>query len=284
MIKKHQDIINNYKQNLKILNRFEGGMSNFTYKVEDINTKEIYVARIKGDHGELFVNHFEEEENLKLVDSLNINSETIITDPKSGFKLGRYIKGHTLSEDIDYQKAADTLKVLHSANFKFNNDYNPLDKLTKFEQTHKENKQEYLILKDKFISVYNQYLVNNKLLPCHNDSQIANFISGDDNKYYLLDWEFSANNDLYYDIASFGNKEFSDAINLLNTYFDNPSDKQYLYVYAWRMFQCLQWHNVAQAKHELGMSEKLNVPFDKVAIMYLTKADDLYKEIETKYL
>ncbi len=276
MNEKHIQLIKDYNENLSIIKRFEGGMSNYTYHVKNDETKEEYVFRIKGENGELFVNYFEEENNLQKIKDIDINSNTIYLDPKNGTKVAKYIKGHMIDEHVDLEKISLTLKSLHNSNIHFENDYDPLNKLSKYEPLHKKQEVKYNELKNEFINIYNNILINNPLKPCHNDSQIANFIIDNNEKYYLLDWEFSGNNDIYYDIASFGNKEFNDAIKLLEVYFENPTKSDYKNVIAWRMFQCLQWYNVAQAKHELSMSEKLNIPFDKVSDMYLQKAEELF--------
>ncbi len=277
MNENHIEIIKQYNASFEIIKRFAGGMSNYTYHVKDENDNQ-FVFRIKGENGELFVNYENEQANLKLVDTLGINSKTIMTDPDSGMKIGEYIDGEMVHQAIDYQKVSDTLKHLHKSGIVFDNDYDPLMRLQDYENTHVKDSEMYNDLKDEFIKIYNDRLKHKDLFPCHNDAQIANFILGNDGKYYLLDWEFAGNNDPIYDIASFGNKDFNQAIQLLYHYYPNHFLDDVLDLYAWRFFQCLQWYNVAQAKHDLGMSEKLNINFHDVALMYLDKASTLLSE------
>lgn len=279
MNEKHVTEIKAYDSNLEVINRFAGGMSNYTYLVKNTTNSEQFVFRIKGENGELFVNYNQEQKNLKTISNLGINSDTVYVDPSIGRKIAKYIPGEMITTNVDYKLIADTLKTLHDSQLEFANNYDPLNKLTSFEKYHNKKQDLYFSLKTHFEVIYHEHLEKNKLVPCHNDSQIANFILADDGKYYLLDWEFSGNNDLYYDIASFGNNDFDDAIKLLKAYITKPTNSDLYYVYAWRMFQCLQWYNVAQAKHELGMSEKLNIPFDQVSDMYLKKANDLYASL-----
>ena len=93
-----------------------------------------------------------------------------------------------------------------------------------------------------------------------------------------MDWEFAGNNDPLYDVACFGNANFDDAINLLKMYNEHPSQNQYQRLYGWRMFQCLQWHNVAAYKDKIGLSEELSLDFSFFAKAYLDKANGFYQE------
>ncbi len=111
---------------------------------------------------------------------------------------------------------------------------------------------------------------------CNLIDKYENFILSD-NRLYLVDWEFSGNNDPIYDIACFGNDSFDEALQLLEEYYEYASPKEYQRLYAWRMFQCLQWHLVAKYKHEVGLSEELVLDFDFFANEYLSQAKELFQ-------
>lgn len=275
----HQEILTKLHPDLTIIERFTGGMSNFTYKVENKKTKKLFVFRIIAPGGENFVNYKTEKLNLEIIKHLNLNSEVIYFNENNGIKLSTYIDGQMIFENVDYKKIASTLKILHTSNVALASNYNHLDRLSDYELLHSNHVDEYIGLKTKFIKIYDKYLVQHITNPCHNDAQIANFILSTTGEYKLLDWEFAGVNDPLYDVASFGNKNFDDAVNLLQVYLDNPTKNDYLRIYAWRMFQCLQWFNVASKKHEDGLSEKLKIPFDKVSDMYINLAKTMYDKV-----
>jgi thiamine kinase-like enzyme len=270
----HQIIINKIDSELKIIERLMGGMSNYTYLCTKNNKK--YVFRIPGEGGYNFVNYQTEMKNLKHIIELDINTKTNYIDPINGFKISEYIEGSIIDETIDLNLVVNTLKKLHNHNIKFDNNYDHLERLNAYEQLHKNKQKEYLKLKAEFINLFDQYLKPQIDTPCHNDAQIANMIIDNNQKIYLLDWEFAGNNDKIYDIASFGNKDFNQALKLLKAYYQKPNTNHYIRLYAWRMFQCLQWFNVASYKQEIGLSEKLNIPFDQVANNYINLAQQMY--------
>lgn len=275
MLDLHQKKLDTLMKNLVIIKRFENGMSNYTYLCEDFFSQNKFVFRHPTPTSNLFVDFKNELNNIKIIEPLKINSQVIYQD-EFGFKISEYIAGKNIFDNIDYIKVSLTLKKLHNADFNFLNNYDHLNKLNYYEKLRKNKPQtKYFELKIKFTSFYPTLKPYIKY-PCHNDSQIANFIHSDNDKYYLLDWEFSAVNDYIYDIACFGNKDFENAEQLLELYSEDPKKNHYFRLYSWRMFQCLQWHNVAYHKYELGLSTELKIDFKFVSKYYLELAETMY--------
>ncbi len=276
---KHEKILKNINPNLEIKERFTGGMSNFTYHVINPQTNHQFVFRIPGHGAQNFVNFVTERKNLAIIDELNINSRTIFTNPTEGIKISEYIPGQTVDKNIDLENVSTLLKRLHNSNLKLADDYNHLSRLQHYEAIHHQNNPLYFELKQEFVTIFNKYLVQHTIYPCHNDAQVANMIVDKDNNLSLLDWEFAGTNDFIYDIASFGNTDFTMAENLLTTYLSNPSDNDYIRLYGWRLFQCLQWYNVASYKEEIGLSKDLNIDFAAVSKNYLNLAKIMLSNI-----
>ncbi len=276
---KHENILKTINPNLEIIERFAGGMSNFTYLVKNPISNKQFTFRVPGKGAQNFVDFEIERTNLAIIDELDLNSHAIYTDPNTGYKISTYIPGNIVDETIDFNLVAETLKKLHTSKLKLANDYDHLTRLNKYEQLHTRDEQKYRDLKEEFILIYEKYLKIHLAYPCHNDAQVANMIFGDDQKLHLLDWEFAGTNDFIYDIASFGNKSFDMAENLMNYYFDEPTNDHYIRLYSWRMFQCLQWYNVASYKDEIGLSQDLNVDFASVCANYLNLAELMFGNI-----
>lgn len=286
MIKTHQSILDKINRktqaDYKIIGRFSGGMSNFTYEVEDEKTQKKFVFRIPGVGAENFVDYQVEEKVLEAIKGLGLNSTNVYLDASLGIKLAEFIPGSNLvGKNIDLTRIVEKLKFLHESNIKFENDYGHFERLTKYEGICKEPKtSQYQALKAEFQKLYDQALKKHIHYPSHCDAQLANFILSDKDEIFLLDWEFAGMNDYIYDLASFGNLDFQAALDLLRVYHPNPSADLFVRLYGWRMFQCLQWHNVAEYKHEIGLGEQLNIPFDKVASKYLNLAAEMFENLK----
>lgn len=280
LIQLAEDIL---KTKVTIVERLLGGMSNYTYIIEANGQK--YTFRKPGEKAENFVNRDIELKNIQLVEPLGITNHMVYLDLKTGIKINQYVEGKVLSTlpRQDYLKqVSDTLKVLHTSGLKAQNNYDHLKRLSDYEALNHTISERYLELK----KVWQTWFIKYRDLPmvlCHGDAQPSNFIITKDQKAIVVDFEFTGNNDPYYDIAQFGNIDFNDALALLDVYCDHKTtkeDKKRMIFY--RMFLTLQWHQVATFKHEIGLSDKLHIPFDKVAIAYLDKAQALkqmYEEV-----
>ncbi len=272
------ELLNINKDSIEVTERLMGGMSNLMYIIKIDGDK--FTFRIPGKNANYFVNRDIELKNIKNIDNLNINSETIKFDINNGYKISKYIEGKCLV-DVDYieylDEISNILKKIHNSDIKAVNDYNWLERLEKYENLVKnegylENREEYFRLKNILINDFS-YFDNTNLVLCHGDSQVSNFVVSD-KKVFLLDWEFCGNNDPYYDIACFGNKDFNYALKLLDVYLGRPAKVNEVKKLSYfRAFQCLQWHNVALYKHLIGLSDDLNVPFYSVSNMYIEKAE-----------
>ena len=271
---------------IKVQERLMGGMSNYTYIIEVKNKK--YTFRIPGKKADKFVDRVVEKHNIGLVDTLHLNNKTVYLDIEKGYKIAEYIEGQPLSElnPMDYLKdAAIVLHTIHESGLRSDYYYDPLGRLTLYEEHTYEydhvHSDRYYELKDRFLALKEKYMDPEKLTLCHGDSQISNFVVTPDNELRLMDWEFTGNNDPFYDIACFGNNDFNHALALLPVYLGREAtleEKNKLYFF--RSFQCLQWHNVALYKEFIGLSIELGVDFDFVANLYLDKAEKFLNSIK----
>jgi len=263
--------------------RLMGGMSNFTYVI-NVNENR-YTFRIPGKKAEKFVDREVEKYHIDLIEGTGLNNETVYLDTESGVKIARYIEGTPLHETktLDYlEEAANVLRTLHDSNLQSKYNYAPFKRieqyesyLEEFDYTHEKRYFDYK--KDLF--AHGEFLARFEQTFTHGDAQISNFVVTD-NGLRLMDWEFSGQNDPFFDLAQFGNKDFDHAIALLPIYLKRtPTHDDFKRLYLWRIDLCLQWHNVALYKHMIGLSEDLGIPFDKVASMYLDKAAALLSKL-----
>lgn len=263
--------------------RFLGGMSNITYHIS-VRGKE-YTYRIIGREGKQFVNFETEKMNLEIIKPLHLCNETVYLNTMNGEKASTYIEGTILST-VDYhpylKDVSDTLKKLHHSGLHPASDYGLIERLDLYESYTKMRTPMYQDLKSKWIEIYQTEHQHEPKVFCHNDAQRSNFLIAKD-QLYLLDWEFAGLNEFYYDIASFGNIRFEDALELLDVYLERPATlKEINSVKFYRMFQALQWHQVALRKEMIGLSDELKINFKMFAGKYLDLANRLYHEIKGK--
>lgn len=269
-------IENQINKDVKVIKRFSGGMSNYTYLIEVED--ELYTYRIPGKNSEVFIDREIESKNLQTIKKLKINCENVFINIENGHKMSKYIEGEDLSlSKVDYNEVASTLKKLHNSNLKAINNYDKLKRLSYYEKLIDNNDEKYNDIKLKVLNEIVKYSDVEQVF-CHGDSQKSNFIKS--NNLYLLDWEFAGNNDPYYDIACFGNVDFNDAINLLEAYLqEKPSEDDLKRLILNRCFQCLQWYNVALYKDMIGLSKDLNINFKQVSNNYLKKVTELFNNM-----
>ncbi len=262
---------------LEVLERFLGGMSNFTYHVRVNNVD--YVIRIANETGKDFVDYTSEKLHLHLVEEHGLTSKTYYYDLGRGHKISAYIPGTNLINDFseeDYENIAKLLRLLHKTNIKAL-DYDMVGRFVRYEKLVPKLSKEYYTLKQFWLELYEKTYVQFPKVFTHGDAQRSNIIKGPTG-YILVDFEFAGMNDPYYDIASFGNIDFNDSLRLLTHYLKNPPrNDDYRRVYFYRMFQVLQWHVVATYKESIGQSAALHIDFAKHAAKYLKFAQD-YKE------
>lgn len=268
------------EDNVLVKNRLLGGMSHLTYH---ISIKGVdYTFRIIGKEGNLFVDRNIEKKNLEIIRPLNLNNDTVYFDEKTGEKAAKFVEGTVLTQ-LDFKEhlseVANALKVLHHTDLKPASDYMLIERLALYESFTNIRSDKYLDLKNKWLHIYNEERKDKPKVFCHGDAQRSNIVIGD--RLYLLDWEYTGWNEFYYDIASFGNVSFDDALLLLDVYLGRKATKEEAdAVRFYRMYQALQWHQVALRKEMIGLSEVLHFDFKMLSEKYLNLADTLYHQIK----
>ena len=263
-----------------IINRLMGGMSHLTYHIR-IENKD-YTYRIIGMDGNLFVDRKTELENLNRIIPLKLNNETVYFDVVSGDKAAKFVEGAVLT-DLDFHEHLSeivfALKTLHQTKIEPASDYELIKRLDLYETFTNIRSNKYLELKKVWVKKYLKERASQPKVFCHNDAQRSNIVIGQ-KQLYLLDWEYAGYNEFYYDIASFGNVKFEDALVLLDAYLGRKATKKEQdIVRFYRMFQALQWHQVATRKDISGLSKDVGFDFKMLAEKYLDLAEKLYLEM-----
>ena len=268
----------------KIVSPLHGGMMNESYIVE--TPKKKYVMFIPTQQANEMVNRYVERETQDIASHLHLTSKNVYFDIDTGIKIHEYIEGESLNnvEDVNLNRVAGLLKYFHNSPRLSTVDYRPFPRLLGYEkQARKYSKRtpsDYGLLRS-VLSDNKKYLESQEKVLCHNDSQRSNIVrEKDTDKYFLIDFEFAANNDPIYDIAAYGNNSVSEGRELLNAYYGKPSKDEIKRYYLWRIFLSLQWYNVAIVKHYRGEGEKHNFNFLDVAKYFLSNAKEAYEGLK----
>lgn len=260
-------------EDITIVNQLKGGVSHYTYHIKVFGKD--YTYRKIGEGGNLFVDRKTEFKTISAIDELGLNPKVLHFDVDSGEKIQTYVKGKTLNT-LNYKdhldKVVKSLKTLHAFQTNQATDYGLINRLSLYESYTNQRTVKYQELKEFWIEKYVKDFDQNKKVLCHNDAQQSNMIVGD--TFYILDWEYAGYNEFYYDIASFGNVDFNDALILLDAYLGRAAtEEEKNHVRFYRMFQMLQWHQVALYKHSIGLGQKIGINFLERAITYLNTAE-----------
>lgn len=272
-------IMNVEIESIKDLKRFNQGMSNYTFKFTIKN--EAYVYRKIGLDADLFVNYYDEYENLIAAYNQGVTSEIIYFNKETGTKIQKYIEGETFDFDkFDNvgKNLIETLKKLHSVKDQNLKPYGLIERLNKYESylDDKLISDNYFQLKQYFIKTYNESFINNPLVFCHNDLQSINIIDNN-SKIYLIDFEYGSLNDIFFDFATF--EENSTLV--FESYYNREITKLELAkINFYKMFSSLQWYLVATYKELVGFSKLTNYDFNELADYFINKALSLYEKIK----
>ena len=273
----------------KIVSRLYGGMMNISYLIEDEYQRK-YIMYIPNGKANKLVNRPNELANHQIAYKLGITSRNLYFDTLRGIKINDYIEGTSLDKyegEINYQKVADLLHILHSSKELCPNDYNPLQRYYNYEKkalSYQPLSQRYYKSRDFFFA-YKDYIESHyEKCVCHNDYQKSNIVVGNDDEYKLIDFEFAGNNDPVYDIAAFGNNSVDEGEELLKHYFVNPGEEQYKKYYLWRVFISLQWFLVAISKHYQKEGAGTGFNFMKVAEYFLLNAEEAKRRFERLFV
>lgn len=240
-----------------------GGMTNKNFKVCISNVD--YILRIPGSGTEEMISRSNERNNSLKVNELGLDTDILYFNEEDGIKLSKYINNaetinpKTAKREDNMKEVTKILRKLHDSNVKFKNEFNVFDKIEEYEELLKnlkgKNFEDYFYIKDKVLrlkTILEKLGIENA--PCHNDTVAENFVK-DENRLYLIDWEYSGMNDPMWDLAAHCLEcEFNENEEelFLNLYFDYKVEEKYrtkIDIYKiCQDFLWSIWTNIKEAK------------------------------------
>lgn len=188
-----------------------GGMSNKNFKVV-LNGKK-YVLRVPGYGSEGMVDRSNEEFNAIEGCRMGVNPKIRYFDPSTGVKLSDLVTNaetldsETIQETDNMRKIAEIYRKVHKHPYSLKNEFNIFDEINKYERLLEKSKavmyEGWSELKPQVMAL-KEYLeeLGVERCACHNDAVPENFIMSEDGKMFLIDWEYSGDNDPMADLAA----------------------------------------------------------------------------------
>ena len=217
------DFITQYNIKDYSLKKLTNALTNQVYKLS-INDKH-YVIRISNELNNKLFDRKLEKHVISLVK--DFDCETIYYNEENGLKISIFLDNCTCFQECilpnKIELFAEVLSSFHNKNISVDQSFNILKTYNNFKDNtdsliYNLNKYEY-ILDD-----IDQY--EPKIL-CHNDLVSGNILY-QENRCYLIDYEYAKNNHSYFDVMSFiteNNLSDSDRIKFYNAYFKKDIDQ-----------------------------------------------------------
>lgn len=251
---------------IKDITVLKKGMTNRSFL---FNCKgEKYIMRIPGEGTERLINRTEEADVYEVVNENNICDDVKYMNPKTGYKITKFIEGARVCDPYDVTDIKKCMKVLrdfHDLKLRVKHEFDIFGQIEFYESLWDKKEsvyQDYRQTKDKVMAL-REYIMQQpkKNVLTHIDAVPDNFLfyidaHGKEN-IRLIDWEYAGMQDPHVDIAMFCiysmyDKEHVDQ--LIDIYFEGQCPRQlrakiYCYIAA-----CgLLWSNWCEYKSQLGV-------------------------------
>jgi len=259
------------------------GMTNhsFTFTFED--TK--YIMRIPGEGTDKMIKRENEYAVYQLISPLNISDEVIFIDPKTGYKITKFIENTRVCDPLDesdVKACMAKLREFHNMKLSVDHTFDIFERIEYYEslwlrptsyfRDYKETKDNVMKLKSYIDAEPKEWILT------HIDAVPDNFLFENldgEQRIRLIDWEYTGMQDPHVDIAMFAiyamyDREQVEA--LMDAYFTEgcpPRTRKKIYAY---IAMCgLLWSNWCEYKSHMG------VEFGEYSLRQYRFAKDYYR-------
>lgn len=193
------------------IDEIPGGLTNTSYKI--LSGDEIYVMRIPGVGTNEYIDRGIELNNMSKLNDLDIIPHIYYSNTDTGIIISKFIRNNReLNKDDLYNNELinqmnTSLAALHQSNRLFDDEFDIEVKIKEYQAVLKNMNCSYPdevnvhldLLEGLLNETFKKY--PKQLVPCHIDPKLSNFLLSD-GKIYMIDWEYSGNADLYFDLAN----------------------------------------------------------------------------------
>lgn len=196
-----------------VAKRISGGITNINWRIELPDTGEVFFLKIHGEGTESFINRETSNEAAVEIPKTGLAPELLFYDPEHGIEVFEFLLGYRSCEVTDTQHPVVRRNVLQAYrrihdSVKFGYD---LDGFAQIKAHHGRLKALGAQLPPDVDHLLRQVeraeaavrASGIEMTACYNDGYISNYMIDDALNVKMIDWEYAANNDRYWDIAMF---------------------------------------------------------------------------------
>ncbi|MGX7069182.1 phosphotransferase [Gemella bergeri] len=228
------NVLNCNEHDIKKIEPIKSGMTNTSFKFSVDNKN--YVYRHPGRGTDSYISRASEAQSMQVAKCLGIDDTYIYIDKDKGWKISYFIENaRTLdyNNKNDVEMALNYLKKLHKSGYKTDYTFDIWKQIDNFKHILAENKRDdfedmhiLVGIVEKLKSVLN----NKEICLCHCDSYDPNFLIDNDEKMYLIDWEYSGMADPAVDLGTFiacSSYTIDEAKQIIKQYLGEKFNKNY---------------------------------------------------------
>ena len=254
-----------------------------------------YVYRHPGVGTESYINRRGEAASMQIAKKLGVDDTYIYIDAEEGWKVSYYIENVKLLDYHDtaqVENALGILRLLHNSGEKTEYFFDIWKEIDKFRETLKRsNRLDFEDMQEmgEKIEILHQYLEGDEVKKtiCHCDSYSPNFLIDQQDKMYLIDWEYSGMSDPGVDIGTFivcSDYSMEEAKAIIKIYLKHePSEKEMRHFMGYVAVSSFYWFVWALYQESVGktVGEYLYIWY-RYTKKYSAKALELYEAGEGK--
>lgn len=280
------------EQDISDIKAIKQGLTNTSFYFTAAHSKlggSKFVYRHPGVGTSDYINRESETFSMSIAKQLGLDDTFIYMDKKEGWKLSRYIE-HVRTLDYHNDKQVDQalsmMRKLHEANiqsgFRFGTWEKSLEFVEKIRHRGRADFADFQNLLDMMETLYKLTKgdgIGERL--CHCDCYDPNFLIDEDDKMYLIDWEYSGNDDPATDLGTFiccSDYTEDEAIQVIRRYVGRElTDVEYRHYLAYVALAAYYWYVWAIYQTSVGnnVGEYLYLWY-RMAKNYCKKAMPLY--------
>lgn len=186
-----------------------GGLSNRNYYT--LTNRGEFAVRLAGFGTQFITDRKDEKISTQLANDIGIDAKLHYFDSSTGEKITSYITNSKTMNPAELRKKENIERIvqiyqkLHSCAQNTNILFNIIDTIDNYEKIIKKSEitfyKDYEEIKNfVYPHAQKQVLFKNKV-PCHNDPVCENWILQNNEKMYLIDWEYGGMNNPIWDLA-----------------------------------------------------------------------------------
>lgn len=242
------------------IQKIDAGMTNHLYFF--MRGEKKYLIRIPGEGTEYLVNRQQEVEVYERLKERGITEEILYINGENGIKVTKFLEKVHVCNINDWDQVSACirhLKQFHQMKLQVNHEFNLYKKIEEYEKRCKAEVQKlegYEEVRKKIMDLKTiTSQAENTYCLCHIDPVTDNFLI-DEQRVYLIDWEYAAMCDPHIDIAMFCiyselDKERTDRV--INIYFEDCCTEQVRKkIYAYMAASAFLWVLWSEIKNISG--------------------------------